>query len=85
MIVVHVNLNSAVTRRVTELGRIHITNDGTGSWEIGHYDGKSFRGRRAEALDRQIVQRRGRVTGFRRNDRHVWSLVAAMLKEMGYG
>lgn len=87
MIVVRVELWSAVNGRKTELARMHIANDGRASVENprrGSYDGQTFVGRSAQALDRLQVSRRGRVEDFPRQDLHIWNLVAAMLKRMGY-
>lgn len=84
MIVVRVELHSAVTGKVTELGRMHIANDGTGTASKGHYDGYTIRGRSREALDVGVPQRRARVENYSRESQHVWNLVSLMLKAMGY-
>lgn len=88
MIVVRVELWSAVTGQRTELARMRISNDGQASTadpSRGCYLGETLKGRSASALDRGEIQRRGRVNNFRRNDLHVWNLVAQMLGRMGYG
>lgn len=91
MIVVRVELWSAVNGRVTELARMAISNDGQGTDAACDYDGVTFKGRSAEALTAAMrrgdagVTRRGRVTGHRRHDLHVWHLVGKMLAAMGYG
>lgn len=89
MIVVRVELWSAVTGKVTELARMGISNDASGTDKVCAYDGETWRGRDREALDKAMrdhaVTRRGRVEGYRRHDLHVWHLVAKMLAAMGYG
>lgn len=87
MIVVRVELWSAVNGSRTELARMHIANDGEATQtnhRIGDYVGEALRGRDTEALNRGVVQKRGSVRGWRRLDFHVWNLVAAMLDDMGY-
>jgi hypothetical protein len=84
MIVVRVELVSAINGRVTELARMHIANDGAGTAALSNYDGKTFIGRSTEALDRMTVSRRGRIENWPRQRFHVWNLVARMLSEMGY-
>lgn len=87
MIVVRVELWSAVTGQRTELARMHIANDGlatTANPNVGDYTGVTFRGRNSAALDKGTPSKRADVRGWRRNDFHVWNLVAAMLDAMGY-
>jgi hypothetical protein len=84
VIVVRIELWSAVTGQVTELARMQISNDGTGSDTHGSYDGVTFRGRSKDALDKGTASKRGRVANFPRRSAHVWNLVARMLKTMGY-
>lgn len=87
MIVVRVELWSAVDGSKTELARMHIANDGQATvenWRRGTYDGESFKGRNSAALDKRTVSKRGRVENWPRLDLHVWNLVAAMLHTMGY-
>lgn len=83
MIVVRVELHSAITRRVTELARMHICNVG-GTHTKGDYSVETFRGRDKEALDKRIVQRSGKVQGHSRLALHVWSLVAKALVAVKY-
>jgi hypothetical protein len=88
MIVVRVELWSAVTGERTELARMRIGNDGRATAAdptLGTYAGETLKGRSASALDKGEVTRRGRVERFRRKDQHVWHLVARMLASMGYG
>ncbi|PZU62345.1 MAG: hypothetical protein DI552_00305 [Brevundimonas sp.] len=87
MIVVRVELWSAVDGSRTELARMHIANDGQASVanpRLGDYVGETFVGRDREALNRGRVSRRGQVRGWRRHDFHIWNLVRAMLDDMGY-
>jgi hypothetical protein len=85
MLIVSVRLLSAVTGVETELARMHICNDGTGSATIGNYECTSLRGRSVTQLDRRNPQRLARVKRYRRLDLHVWNLVALALQAMGYG
>lgn len=91
MIVVRVELHSAVTKTVTELGRVVIANDGDATSDNprrGTYMCWSFRGRNKEALDKAFktksVVHSGVVTDFPRTALHVWNLVARCLTAMGY-
>ena len=85
MIVVRVELWSAITGERTELARMRICNDGSSAGRRRSYDGETFTGRNTAALDRGAVTRRGRLKDFSALDRHVWALVAHMLNAMGYG
>ena len=85
MIIVSVQLVSARSGQTTELARMHIANDGTGTERVGNYAGKTLRGRSTAQLDKATTQHTGRVRGFNRGSLHVWNLVARMLKDMGYG
>ena len=84
MIVVRVELWSAITGARTELARMHIANDGAGSDRRCNYDGQTFVGRSTAELDKRRVSKRGRVPNWPRHDLHVWNLVARMLEAMGY-
>ena len=83
MIVVRVELHSAINHKVTEIARMRIANIG-GTRERGFYRAESFRGRSAPQLDRQQVTRRGTVRDYPRLSVHVWHLVARALIAMGY-
>ncbi len=85
MIIVRVELHSAITGRVTELARARICNSGTGTLTQGDYEFATLRGRDSVALDRGQVQRSGRVKAWPRQSLHVWYLVAEALAQMGYG
>lgn len=84
MIIVRVELHSAVTGKVTELARATIANVG-GTNESGDYDVRTLRGRDTATLDRGGVQRQGHVRGHPRLREHVWNLVAKALVGLGYG
>lgn len=83
MLVIRVELHSAITRKITEIARMHIANVG-GSHESGDYEVKTFRGRDSAALDRRIVTRQGSVTDYPRLAIHVWHLVYEALKATKY-
>ena len=84
MIIVRVELHSAITGKVTELARAHICHVG-GTNEIRDYDVRTLRGRSARDLDQHVVQRKGKVMGHPSLRLHVWHLVAKALAGMGYG
>lgn len=84
MIVVRVELHSAITGKVTEIARAHIFHL-TGTRTLADYGARTLRGRDTAALDRGQVQRRGKVENHPRLALHVWHLVAKALAAMGYG
>lgn len=95
MIVVRVELWSAVTGETTEIARMLIDNIG-GTHTRGNYRCRTLKGRSRQALDRAMVrtggdgifrtvQREGRVEGHPRLREHVWNLVAKALAATGYG
>ncbi len=72
MIVVKIELHSAVTHRVTTLGQINIANDGTGNGTHGNYD--------VRLIDKNgRVFKRGRVLRFPRVTRSIWTLLRLAL------
>lgn len=83
MLVVRVELHSAITHKVTEIARMHIANTG-GTAERGDYDVKTFRGRDSDALDKRTVNREGYVWDYPRLAIHVWHLVFEALKATNY-
>lgn len=83
MIVIRVELHSAITRKVTEIARMNICNVG-GTTELGDYRAETLRGRSAEQLDRRVVTRSGEVNRYPRQAVHIWHLVARALVAMGY-
>ena len=84
MIVVKVELHSAITGEITQIARMHIANVG-GDRDYGNYSCATFRGRDAAELARFTKQREGRVANHPRLREHVWNLVAHALRGMGYG
>lgn len=84
MIVVRVELHSAINGEVSEIGRAYIDNIG-GDANLGDYRVRTLNGRNTRALDRGVVQREGRVIGHPRLREHVWNLVAKALSRTGYG
>lgn len=96
MLVIKIELHSAITRKVTEIGRMVICNDGMGTRTKGDYTADVIRKPTAKGLDwddqmddtlRDITRstRRSRVENYSRLSRPVWDLVALALKNMGYG
>jgi hypothetical protein len=91
VIIIRVELWSAITGQVTELARMGIDNI-SGGGSVRDYRCRTWRGRSAEALTRAMlrndaksVTREGTVEKHRSLDLHVWHLVAKALSAMGYG
>ena len=84
MIIVRVELHSAVTGQVTEIARMLIANDGQGTQTHGDYYCTTFRGRTKDALNNCSVQRKGQTKNYPRLALHVWNLVARCLTAMEY-
>jgi hypothetical protein len=85
VIVVRVELHSAVTGKVTPLYTGIVANDGTGTAEVGNYDA-AF-GRKGQTDLRRVwasARRRSCVKGHRRRSSHVLNLVAQALNRMGF-
>ena len=85
MIVVSVQLWSAITGEKTELARMEICNDGTSAGRLRDYDTRTLRGRSVADLNKRTTQREGRVVKHDAPGLHVWNLVAKALAAMGYG
>jgi len=96
MIVIKIELHSAITRKVTEIGRMVIFNDGMGTRTKGDYEANVIRKPTAKGLDwddqmhdtlrnRAQATRTSRVENYSRLSRPVWDLVTLALKNMGYG
>jgi hypothetical protein len=84
MLIVRVELHSAITGIVTEIARAEICNIG-GTPERGNYIGRSFRGKSKDLLDKRTVVRTGRIENHPRLTAHVFHLVVKTLIAMGYG
>lgn len=89
MIIVRVELWSAVTGERTELARAVICNTGHGTAQKADYRAETLRGRGSAALEaawrKGAVQRACVVRDYPRQRLHVWNLVADALRGMGYG
>ena len=85
MIIVRVELWSAITGETTELARMEICNDGDHpNHKRGNYSARTLRGRDTAALNKRVTQRNGEVKDYPRLAVHVWNLVARALKAMRY-
>lgn len=81
MILVTVELiphGNTLSPRRKVLGTLTIANDGTGSPELGNYEGTLV----AEYTG--AAGRKGVVRGFRRRSQSVWTLIGAFLKGWGH-
>jgi hypothetical protein len=83
MLVIRVELHSAVTGKMTELARMKVCNEG-GTADLRDYGVYVFRGRDKEALDKQTVHRTGKFGKFPSQRLHVWNLVLCALVAAGY-
>jgi hypothetical protein len=84
VLVVRVELHSAITGKVTEIARMFIANTGTGTPNRGNYCGRALRkGAKDTRLIRNSI-RLGEVYNYARKSKHVWNLVAKMLTAMEY-
>jgi hypothetical protein len=87
MIIIKVELHSAVTGKVQELARMHIINQGSTTIKnpnFGDYQVQTFRGRSKEILDKLTISKATIIHNWRRNDYHVWNLICKALTKMGY-
>lgn len=82
MIVVKIELWSARTGKVSELGRMLIANDGTSkNPKRGNYDAKILRkGSFTKSWDSAVTTRESRVEDYPRLSYSVWRLVLRCLK-----
>jgi hypothetical protein len=95
VIVVRVELWSAISGHKTELARMVVDNIGvSANMQKGDYRVRTLRGRSEEALtkamltalrDKGGVQREGKVLGHARLQLHIWNLIAKALTGLGYG
>ena len=76
MIIVTIELQSAITNERSKLGEMHICNDGTGTAERGNYFAHVMR-----KGSWNKPQRHGRVYDYPRNSYSVWRLVMRALKD----
>jgi len=94
VLVVRVELHphgDSTPENVTELARMIVANDGTGTPKRGNYWGRTARGRvKGDRMSTPAIMhpsrafRYGEVRNYPRNNKHVWNLVTRMLKTMGY-
>lgn len=91
MLVVRVELHSAITGKISEIARMIIANDGTGTPKKGNYWGNAAKGiiQGDHMIPPAIMHasrsmRQGKVQNYPRASKHVWNLVARMLKAMDY-
>lgn len=75
MIIIKVELHSAITGEVTEIGRMHIVNDASGTKDRGNYYAHIMR---RGTTNR--VQKTGVVTNWPRLSKSVWHLVSKALE-----
>lgn len=79
MIIVTVSLLSAVTHEVSTLAMMTISNDGTGSDDVGNYDVRRL-AKPAFKLDKPSSV--AHVAGHHRKADSVWRLVAKALRAL---
>lgn len=85
MIIVRVELLSAITGKTTELARMEIVNDGTGNHLRGNYSARTLIGRSTGHLNRRTTKATTKIDDWPRTQKHVWNLVSVALTRMGYG
>jgi hypothetical protein len=87
VIIVRVELLSAITGETTELARMHICNEG-GTRTRGDYGVYALTGRDKETLDASWLSNRfthtGKVKNHARLSEHAWNLVGKALNAAGY-
>lgn len=81
MLVVRVELWSAISGEATEIARMHISNIG-GTKERGEYLAEAFLGSNATDFDKRVVKVSGQVADYPRLSLDVWNLVARALKSL---
>ena len=86
MIVVRVELWSAITGAKHTLAEAYIANDGTGGASTGNYDAKFWKGDapRGRAWAQIKGHREGRVERYPRKAVAVWNLVRRAIEAAGY-
>ncbi len=86
MLVITIDLHSAITGKKKNLGTIIIANDGTGSDTKGNYWGRAYRaGMTLSSWHTKRPIRTAEVKGHPRMRFSVWHLVTEMLINLGYG
>lgn len=89
MLVIRVELHSAITGKITEIARMLLWNDGEGNLGKGNYKAKTVQGKQEGNMPVREIRdsssmRDGEVNNYPRLSLHVWHLVARMLKSMNY-
>ncbi len=79
MIVVKIELHSAITGEVSEIGRMNIANDGSGDAGRGNYSAALMR-----RGSPNKVLRHGEVKNHARQSYSVWVLIAKALASVGF-
>ncbi|TIN00992.1 MAG: hypothetical protein E5Y34_11085 [Mesorhizobium sp.] len=80
MIIVTVELHSAITGQRTKIGEMLISNTGESTdANVGDYTGAVMR-----KPNFRSVTKHGTIKGHRRHDQPVWNLVRKMLASMAY-
>lgn len=86
MLIITIDLYSAVTGKRKNLGTLMIANDGTGTNSRGNYYAHAFRaGTELKELRNKKPIRKSKILNYPRLTAPVWSLIAEALKGMGYG
>ncbi len=75
MIIVKIELHSAITGKMTEIGRLKIANDGTGSAQCGNYNVQKI-GMHGRKL------KKARVENHARRSYTVWRLLRKALEAL---
>jgi hypothetical protein len=83
MLIIRVELHSAITGKVTEIARAMVHNIG-GTSSLGNYQARFYTGRSKEELDQRRVTHCGIVVRHPRLRQHVWKLVLKALVAAGY-
>lgn len=85
MIIVRVELHSAITGKVTELARMKIYNDNKSpNPNFGNYGFQTFIGRSTDQLAKEREHRHTAIEHWPKNRLHVWNLICKGLRQMGY-
>lgn len=82
MLLVKVELHSALTGRVSEIARMVLWNTGSGTALRGNYKGHTLR--KLKGGFGAVKLKGGEVEDYPRKSKHVWHLVSRMLRSMGY-
>lgn len=84
MLVIKVELHSAITGQTSEIANMVIANNGKGSHSSGDYWGRVYK-KGTNYYNKPVVIKDGEVKNYPRLDKPVWNLVQLMLTNMGYG